>query len=301
MAAVDRATSGPASTRSSRRASSAAWTGASSTARSPRPTSSPGCAAAAAGASPSRGPRGPSSGFSASRRTGAGSAPTRRWRTGSAAPASPSLRGTPGANPENRSGSLNTRTYAESVTHDVNVLLAVLGVAGQVVLAGLAIVGSPRARRRAPAARRRPPGSLGLRALARVPRLRRRRPPAASSTPRSPDYVPCELCWFQRICMYPLSILTLLIGARERPPRGALPAAAADRRRRARDLPHARRARRRRPDGGLLDLGARRLRHEVDRRVRLPDDPDPDPHRLSPSSSRSCCSRVRLGPTTQEV
>src|SRR5580765_4035462 len=23
-------------------------------------------------------------------------------------------------------------------------------------------------------------------------------------------YVPCELCWFQRICMYPLSILTLL-------------------------------------------------------------------------------------------
>jgi disulfide bond formation protein DsbB len=23
-------------------------------------------------------------------------------------------------------------------------------------------------------------------------------------------YVPCELCWFQRICMYPLSIVTLL-------------------------------------------------------------------------------------------
>src|SRR6185437_5879430 len=22
-------------------------------------------------------------------------------------------------------------------------------------------------------------------------------------------YVPCELCWFQRICMYPLSLLTL--------------------------------------------------------------------------------------------
>src|SRR5258706_11768485 len=22
-------------------------------------------------------------------------------------------------------------------------------------------------------------------------------------------YVPCELCWYQRICMYPLSILTL--------------------------------------------------------------------------------------------
>ena len=24
-------------------------------------------------------------------------------------------------------------------------------------------------------------------------------------------FVPCELCWFQRICMYPLSITTLLI------------------------------------------------------------------------------------------
>lgn len=27
-------------------------------------------------------------------------------------------------------------------------------------------------------------------------------------------FVPCELCWFQRICMYPLSILTLLIAVR---------------------------------------------------------------------------------------
>src|SRR5207247_107742 len=24
-------------------------------------------------------------------------------------------------------------------------------------------------------------------------------------------FVPCELCWFQRICMYPLSITTLLM------------------------------------------------------------------------------------------
>jgi disulfide bond formation protein DsbB len=24
-------------------------------------------------------------------------------------------------------------------------------------------------------------------------------------------YVPCEMCWFQRICMYPLSILTLFL------------------------------------------------------------------------------------------
>src|SRR2546430_17067159 len=25
-------------------------------------------------------------------------------------------------------------------------------------------------------------------------------------------FVPCELCWYQRICMYPLSITTLLAG-----------------------------------------------------------------------------------------
>ena len=24
-------------------------------------------------------------------------------------------------------------------------------------------------------------------------------------------YVPCEMCWFQRICMYPLSLLTLFL------------------------------------------------------------------------------------------
>jgi disulfide bond formation protein DsbB len=27
-------------------------------------------------------------------------------------------------------------------------------------------------------------------------------------------FVPCELCWYQRICMYPLSIFTLLIAVR---------------------------------------------------------------------------------------
>src|ERR1700751_5685824 len=28
------------------------------------------------------------------------------------------------------------------------------------------------------------------------------------------NFEPCELCWFQRICMYPLSILTLLMAWR---------------------------------------------------------------------------------------
>jgi disulfide bond formation protein DsbB len=27
-------------------------------------------------------------------------------------------------------------------------------------------------------------------------------------------FVPCEMCWFQRICMYPLSLLTLLMAIR---------------------------------------------------------------------------------------
>jgi disulfide bond formation protein DsbB len=27
-------------------------------------------------------------------------------------------------------------------------------------------------------------------------------------------FIPCELCWFQRVCMYPLSILTLLMAWR---------------------------------------------------------------------------------------
>jgi disulfide bond formation protein DsbB len=29
------------------------------------------------------------------------------------------------------------------------------------------------------------------------------------------NYVPCELCWFQRVCMYPLSIVTLLAALRD--------------------------------------------------------------------------------------
>jgi disulfide bond formation protein DsbB len=94
------------------------------------------------------------------------------------------------------------------VTHDTVVAFAALGVAGQ-VLAGLLIV-------------------LALAALARI------RAPlrgvasllwgyelwaafviAALATGGSlffseiAGFVPCELCWFQRICMYPLSLLTL--------------------------------------------------------------------------------------------
>jgi disulfide bond formation protein DsbB len=95
------------------------------------------------------------------------------------------------------------------VTHDVIVVLAVLGVAGQVVLAGLVFVGiialfGIR-------------GPLGwVRHLVWGYELWLAFLVAATATGGSLFYseiagfVPCELCWYQRICMYPLTILTLL-------------------------------------------------------------------------------------------
>jgi disulfide bond formation protein DsbB len=99
------------------------------------------------------------------------------------------------------------------VTHDTIVVLAVLGVVGQ-ILGGLLIV-------------------IGLAAAAGVRGpLRRLREAlwgyelwaafvvAAIATGGSlffseiANFVPCELCWFQRICMYPLSIVTLLAALR---------------------------------------------------------------------------------------
>ena len=98
------------------------------------------------------------------------------------------------------------------MTHDTIVALAVLGVIGQVI-AGLLIL-------------------VGLLALVGVSGpLRAVRNAlwgyelwaafvvAAIATGGSlffseiAHFVPCELCWFQRICMYPLSILTLFAAA----------------------------------------------------------------------------------------
>jgi disulfide bond formation protein DsbB len=95
------------------------------------------------------------------------------------------------------------------VTHDVIVVLAVLGVAGQVVLAGLVFVGILAlfgVRGPFEAVRHALWGyELWLAFLV-----------AALATGGSLFYseiagfVPCELCWYQRICMYPLTVLTLL-------------------------------------------------------------------------------------------
>jgi disulfide bond formation protein DsbB len=95
------------------------------------------------------------------------------------------------------------------VTHAVIVALAVLGIAGQILALGLAVTGvATLLGLRGPlAALRRAVSGYEL-WLAFVV--------SATATAGSlffsqvAHFVPCELCWFQRICMYPLALLTLL-------------------------------------------------------------------------------------------
>jgi disulfide bond formation protein DsbB len=96
------------------------------------------------------------------------------------------------------------------VTHDVIVLLSVLGVIGQVIAAALLLVGVLALF-----------GVRGpLRGVCRAIEgyeLWLAFVVASIATGGSlffseiAHFVPCELCWYQRICMYPLSILTLLM------------------------------------------------------------------------------------------
>jgi disulfide bond formation protein DsbB len=95
------------------------------------------------------------------------------------------------------------------VTHDTIVVLAALGVAGQVLAAVLLVIGLAwLVGLRGPAdwVRRFVEGyELWLAFLV-----------TAIATGGSlffsevAHFVPCELCWYQRICMYPLSIITML-------------------------------------------------------------------------------------------
>jgi disulfide bond formation protein DsbB len=95
------------------------------------------------------------------------------------------------------------------MTHDTIVALAVLGVVGQVLAGLMILVGAAAA--------------LGARGPLRLLRdaiwgyeLWAAFVVAAIATGGSlffseiAHFVPCELCWFQRICLYPLSITTLL-------------------------------------------------------------------------------------------
>ena len=94
--------------------------------------------------------------------------------------------------------------------HDAIVTLAVLGVAGQVLVAGgMLVAGMAAVRVRAPLRALRA-GLWGYELWAAFV-------VAAIATGGSlffseiAHFVPCELCWYQRICMYPLSILTLFL------------------------------------------------------------------------------------------
>jgi len=99
-----------------------------------------------------------------------------------------------------------------AMTHATIVVLSVLGVVGQVLVGLLILVGLA--------------ALLGMRAPLRALRsavwgyeLWAAFLVAAIATGGSlffseiAGFVPCELCWFQRICMYPLSLLTLFIAA----------------------------------------------------------------------------------------
>lgn len=94
------------------------------------------------------------------------------------------------------------------MTHDTVVGLAALGVAGQVIAALLIAIGVVAALGAHAPLRR-------LRAILWGYELWAAFVVAAVATGGSlffseiAGFIPCELCWYQRICMYPLSILTL--------------------------------------------------------------------------------------------
>ena len=100
------------------------------------------------------------------------------------------------------------------MTHAFIVTLAVLGVVGQVVAAALLLVGLLSL-----VGVRRP--LEGLRAAVWGYELWVAFVVAAVATAGSlffseiAHFIPCELCWYQRICMYPLSITTLFAALRD--------------------------------------------------------------------------------------
>lgn len=99
------------------------------------------------------------------------------------------------------------------MTHDTIVALAVLGVIGQVLIAAMLLIGLlALVGVRAP--------FHGLRRLVWGYELWAAFVVGAVATGGSlffsliANFPPCELCWYQRISMYPLSILTLLMASR---------------------------------------------------------------------------------------
>jgi disulfide bond formation protein DsbB len=102
--------------------------------------------------------------------------------------------------------------HRDAVTHATIVTLALLGVVGQALVAVVALAGVAALVGFAAPLRR-------LRALLWGYELWTAFLVAAVATGGSlffseiAGFVPCELCWYQRICMYPLSLLTLFAAA----------------------------------------------------------------------------------------
>lgn len=94
------------------------------------------------------------------------------------------------------------------MTHNLTVALAVLGIAGQVIALGYVVVvvlagvgvARPLELVRAAVWGYELWGAFAISALAMAGSL---------YYSEVANFVPCELCWYQRICMYPLAVITL--------------------------------------------------------------------------------------------
>ena len=130
------------------------------------------------------------------------------------------------------------------MTHAVTVILAALGVAAEALVV-LSVLLWRRVRRCSGAT------SSGSRSSSR-------RSATAGSLFFSEvaHFVPCELCWYQRICMYPLVAPDAAGGAGQRLPRRPLPASAPGDRRRLLRLPPAGRERRRATQARACQISA---------------------------------------------
>jgi len=99
------------------------------------------------------------------------------------------------------------------VTHDVIVVLAVLGVIGQVIAgAGILVAVAAAVGVRRPLRWLR--GAIWGYELWAAFVVSSIATGGSLFFSEIAGFVPCELCWFQRICMYPLSIITLLAAIR---------------------------------------------------------------------------------------
>jgi disulfide bond formation protein DsbB len=113
-------------------------------------------------------------------------------------------------------------TIGEPLTDTIDTLLAALGVLGQVAIVAILVAGAA-----ACASRRVRDGLLASWRALQAQALWAAWVVATVATGGSlyfseiADYVPCQLCWYQRICMYPLAT-TLLVGAVLRDRRAAL-------------------------------------------------------------------------------